>query len=514
MLLVTVGLIGYTGMEAMRSICLEDAINEADRMGETIIRTTLYHMLENKKDRAYQEINEIGKQQQVERIRIINKNGRITFSTLPEEIGTILDKKASACNMCHKDHQVLVLTSSMSRSRLFVGPEGHQVLGIAKAIYNQPNCSNASCHQHSPSERILGVLDIVLSMKNMHHKTASYRNRVAVIGVILVIAVIICITFMTEKLVNDPLKRLLRHTERVARGALNISVEVTSRDELGELADAFNRMTQSLKKARDELEEWGRTLEARVIERTREVEEMQAQLIRAEKMASLGQLAAGIAHEINNPLTGVLSFAFLVRDDTRLDPSLKPDMDVIIEETQRCAKIVKGLLEFSRARAPLKKEVCLNELIESVTSLLERQSSFLDIAIIKEFDPDLPRLPVDPNQLQQVFMNMFVNASHAMPDGGRITVRTNTDRAGKCVSVEIADTGCGIPEENLGRIFDPFYTTKKDGTGLGLSISYGIIRNHGGQIDVKSEVGEGTTFIIRLPIPDKEVECPQQGIQE
>ena len=513
-LILTVVLLGYTGMEAMRQNCLEEAVNDADRLGDTIIRTTFYHMQENNKERAYLEINEIGKQRHVECIRIINKSGRITFSTIPEEIGTLLDKAAAACNVCHIDHQTLVQTSSMSRSRIFIGPKGHEVLGIAKAIYNKPSCSSVSaCHRHRPSQRILGVLDVELSLENMRDRIATYRNRVAVIGVILVIGVIICISLMTEKLVSQPLRLLLRHTERVAKGFLDAAVEVKSNDELGDLAEAFNRMTVSLKKARQELEEWGRTLEARVIERTREVEQMQAQLIRAEKLASLGQLAAGIAHEINNPLTGVLSFAALVKDDSRLDPSLKEDLELIIEETQRCAKIVKGLLEFSRARAPQKKEVCLNEIIESVTGLLERQSSFLDIKIVKELDPDLPRLNIDPNQIEQVFMNMFLNASHAMPEGGTIRIKTKANWEDNCIMVEISDTGCGIPKENLDRIFDPFYTTKPEGTGLGLSISYGIISNHGGQIDVKSEVGKGTTFLIRLPMSGRE-ECPQARLQQ
>ncbi len=509
-LLVTVALLGYTGTEAMKSVSIEEAIAEADRLGETIIRTTFYNMLENNKERLYREITAISLQKHVELIRIINKNGIITFSTSPNEIGTKLDKKAAACNMCHFDHRALLKTSSMSRSRIFVGPSGHKVLAIAKAIYNQPSCSSAACHQHPASQRILGVLDVELSLEAMTLKVASYRNRVAFIGLVLVAAVIICITFLTRKLVSNPLKQLLEHTERVAKGSLDSYLEIRSSDELGDLAEAFNRMTQNLKKAREELEEWGRTLEARVEERTREVERIQAQLIRAEKMASLGQMAAGIAHEINNPLTGILSFASLVRDDPRLPPELKSDLDLIIEETQRCAKIVKGLLEFSRASVPQKKEVNLNQLVESVTFLLEQQSSFFDIEIIKDLDPDIPRLYADPNQLSQVLMNIIINASHAMPGGGRITITTGSNSEGGCVFVAIADTGCGIPKENLSRIFDPFFTTKTDGTGLGLSVSYGIIRNHGGHIDVISEEGKGTTFIIRLPVPDKgDRECPE-----
>ncbi len=505
-LIVTVVILGYTGTEAMKSVSIEEAIAEADRLGETIIRTTFYSMMENNKERLSQELTSISAQKHVEVIRIINKNGKITFSTSPFEIGTKLDKKAAACNMCHFDHRVLLKTSSMSRSRIFTSPHGHKILAIAKAIYNQPSCSNAACHQHPPDQRILGVLDVELSLEDMTLKVASYRNRVAFIGIVLVVAVIIAITFLTNKLVSRPLKQLLEHTERVAQGSLDTYLDIRSNDELGELAQAFNRMTHNLKKAREELEEWGRTLELRVEERTKEVEKMQVQLIRAEKMASLGEMAAGIAHEINNPLTGVLSFAYLVHDDPKLPEELKEDLQVIIDETQRCAKIVKGLLEFSRASVPQKKEVNLNELIESVTFILQQQSSFFNIELIKELDPNIPKLYADPNQLSQVLMNIIINASHATPEGGRITIKTGIDQEEDSVFAEISDTGCGISEENLSRIFDPFFTTKSQGTGLGLAVSYGIVKNHGGSLDVWSEVGKGTTFIIHLPISEQEVD--------
>ena len=501
-LVVTVAILGYTGMEAMKSVSIEEAVAEADRLGETILRSTFYNMLENNKERLHRDITAISSQKHVELIRIINKNGIITFSTSPKEIGTRLDKKAAACNMCHIDHRTLLQTSSMSRSRIFAGPSGHKVLAIAKAIYNQPSCSTAACHQHPDNQRILGVLDVELSLEAMTLKVASYRNRVVFIGLGLVLAVIISITYLTRRLVSRPLKELLEHTERVAGGSLDSRVEIKSTDELGELAEAFNRMTQNLKKAREELEEWGRTLEARVEERTRELEQMQAQLVRAEKMASLGEMAAGIAHEINNPLTGILSFASLVREEPSLDPELKPDLDIIIKETRRCARIVKGLLEFSRASVPQKKDVNLNKLIESVTYLLQQQSSFFNIQIITDLDEDIPDLLADPNQLSQVLMNIIINASHATQEGGSITVRTGYESEDRCVVVKIIDTGCGIPKENLGRIFDPFFTTKSDGTGLGLAVSYGIIKNHGGDIDVKSEVGKGTTFTIKLPVQD------------
>jgi two-component system NtrC family sensor kinase len=265
-------------------------------------------------------------------------------------------------------------------------------------------------------------------------------------------------------------------------------------------------MTNNLKKARDELEDWGRNLEAKVEDRTREVKQMQAQLARSEKLASLGELVAGIAHELNNPLTGVLVFSSLIRKDEKLHPELQGDIDVIVHETERCATIVKGLLDFSRESIPRKEPSSLNQIMDRTLTLVGHQSFFHDIEIRKDYSGDIPDVLVDPNQIEQVFINMLLNASQAMNGKGVLAIRTRVGPDGRRASIDISDTGCGIPEENLNRIFDPFFTTKANkGTGLGLSVSYGIIENHGGEIEVQSRMGAGTTFTILLPLPQMEL---------
>jgi two-component system, NtrC family, sensor kinase len=259
-------------------------------------------------------------------------------------------------------------------------------------------------------------------------------------------------------------------------------------------------MTESLRSARNELEEWGKNLEAKVEERTREIKQIQNQLIRSEKLVSLGKLVAGITHEINNPLTGIMMFATLTGQNPKLDPALKSDIDVILAEAQRCAKIVKGLLDFSRESIPQKKSASLNNVMDNTLELVCRQSNFQNIDIVKDYKPDMPLFPIDSNQIQQVFLNMLLNAGQAMPKCGSIFITTYTE-ADDYACIKITDTGEGIAEENIGKIFDPFFSTKSDrGTGLGLSVSYGIIERHGGKIEVQSKVNEGTTFIIKLPL--------------
>jgi two-component system NtrC family sensor kinase len=257
-------------------------------------------------------------------------------------------------------------------------------------------------------------------------------------------------------------------------------------------------MTAHLQLAQDELYHLASSLETKVAERTRELQQMQSQLVRSEKLASLGELVAGIAHEINNPLTGILVFANLLHEDARLHPELQADLSVIQRETQRCSAIVQRLLAFSREAPPQKKRLSLHPLLDNTLQLLENQPSFKNIQLVRDYAPDLPAIEVDEGQLSQVFMNILLNALQAMPDGGSLKLQTM--QVGERVEIVITDTGCGMEEAQLARIFDPFYTTKPTGTGLGLSVSYGIIEGHGGNIRVESKVGQGTQIWIELPI--------------
>ncbi len=499
-LLVFMLFFAYINITTIKTMLLKEAISEADKFGETIIKTTHYEMLENRRERAYEMIQKVGTLQGLDHIRMINKNGKITFSTEIDEIGRHLNKKEAGCNMCHTDNELKVHASTMNRSRVFINKRGKQVLGIAKAIYNEEGCYLSACHSHSPEQRTLGVLDVIVSLDNMNMQVGDYRNKIVFLILLLLISVSLTITFSIHRLVNRPLKGLLAQTKKLSQGDLDAQLQNRSNDEMGELSEAFNQMTASLKSARLEVTEWGKNLEAKVSERTREIRQMQTQLIRSEKLVSLGRLVAGIAHEINNPLTGILMFAKLTSNSPNLDPFLKKDLAVIINETNRCAKIVNGLLDFSRESIPQKKPASLNNIMEVTLALIGQQSIFHNIHFVRGYQPDLPLIPVDENQIEQVFINILLNAGQSMTGGGAIRIETFTEN-GEFNCVKITDTGTGITEENIERIFDPFFTTKNDkGAGLGLSISYGIIERHGGKIEVQSDVREGTTFTIKLPL--------------
>jgi len=494
------GILDYINLGNFRNVMIEYATTNADQVAEIIKQSTYDAMLKNDKDSLYRMVGRIAQSNSIERIRLINRDGTVAFSNIKEEIGSTINKSAerNITDLVAADQRKL--PAPRNRSRIYQASNGQEVLGFTKAIYNQPGCSTVACHFHRNEDAVLGVLDISISLESLRKKSNEYRLQFIVMTCLLLLLIGVLITFLVRRLVNRPVQRLMQHTAQVASGNLAARVSAASRDELGELSVAFNQMTENLLKAREEINQWAISLEHKVEQRSREIKLMEAQLHRSEKLASLGNLVAGIAHEINNPLTGVLLYASILDQDKRLDPLLKQDLDRIIAETRRCADIVKQLLEFSREAVPHKDAVSVNTLLDKVIGLLRHQPGFRNITITCRYNEGLPDVSVDPSQIQQVFVNLFINACHAMPEGGAIEVGTSLSGDGNFVRVGIKDNGCGIAEEHLGRIFDPFFTTKTEGTGLGLSISYGIVENNGGTIEVKSVEGVGSTFTVALPV--------------
>lgn len=511
-LVLTMTIFAAINIKTIERSFLLEAIHHSDDLSETLLRTTHYHMLEDNRKRVYQMIQEVGSQHGIEHIRLIKKDGEISFSTHPLEIGTLVDKNTEACNMCHGRNIPRTHASTMNRSRIFVDRDGKEVIGIANGIYNEPACYTAACHVHSKDVKLLGVLDVTVSLEQVTAMGTLYRNSTIIFTVFLLLLTSLCLSLLTHSLVNKPLKKLLKHTQQLTLGNLDTRIRNAPKDELGDLYEAFNQMAQSLQQNQHELKVWAATLESKVEQRTREIKKMQSKLVRSEKLASLGELVAGIAHEINNPLTGILMYSSMIRSDSRIDSDLHEDLDIIIQETQRCALIVKDLLDFSRESKMEKAPVPLTTIMEKTLALLSPQASFDDIQIVRKYAQDIPTIPVDPNQIEQVFMNLLINASQAMAGKGSLTIETGQTENPAGVFVKISDTGCGIPPENLAKIFDPFFTTKEHvGTGLGLSVSYGIIQHHGGTIEVESQVGSGTTFIITLSMPAPATE-PMQAL--
>ena len=356
---------------------------------------------------------------------------------------------------------------------------------------------------YRPIRDIAGRTIGMLYVGMLEKPYVDLRNRVmatfAGIAGLCVLFLLGLLAFVARR-ITLPLAVMVEATDKIAQGDLRQRVALEGRDEIGQLARAFNRMTDELSTAQEDLTQWGKTLERRVEERTRELRETRDQLVVSEKLASLGKMAAGVAHEINNPLTSILLHTHLLLE--RPGEDVERTLNLIADETTRCAGIVKGLLEFARQTPSQAVPMDINDVIDRIVLLLEKQAAVRNIRIERILDRSLPAVEVDKNKIQQVFFNLAINACEAMPTGGTLVIASLMSRDGIHIEITFTDTGVGISKENLPKLFDPFFTTKTLGTGLGLAVSYGIIRQRGGTILVRSDVGKGSVFTVRIPLAD------------
>jgi len=294
------------------------------------------------------------------------------------------------------------------------------------------------------------------------------------------------VSYFIARGIHVPIRKLVSASKEVAEGNLDTKVIVRTNDELQYLAISFNRMSEALKK-RDE------QLKAFTTQR----------IIKSERLALVGQLAANVAHELNSPLQGIVTFSHLmIEDDICDNPNHITSLEKIVVQANRCRDIIRGLLDFSRQREPDKALYNVNSVIGSCIALVEHQALFHNIQIVKNFQENLPLAILDASQIERVFINIIMNAAEAMEGNGKLSLDTRFDEEKQSIEIIFSDTGPGINEEHLKIIFDPFFTTKDvgHGTGLGLAISYGIVKGHKGKLSVESEVGKGTAFLISLPI--------------
>ena len=601
--LVIIGIFAFFNVKAQSNSLTAEVERHANQLSETVVSSTRFDMMLNQRDRIQQIISSIGNQPHIRDVRILNKIGEIIYSSNPDNMNKMVDKNAESCYACHAEDKPLEQISITERTRIFqTHLDSSRVLGIITPIYNEKSCWTAECHAHPKDQKVLGVLDVSISLAEVDKVILRTEIEIVIFAIVAVLVVGLIIGLFIKRWVSKPVNNLLSATQQVSQGNLNYAIKETSEDEIGKLASSFNNMTKKLSEAR-------------------------LQLFQSDKMASLGRLAAGVAHEINNPLTGVLTYSSFLLKRTKDNPEFQDDLKVIVRETIRSREIVKSLLDFARQSVPKKSLADLNEVIDKAVSVVDNQLSIKKIIVDKKLDSNLPRITLDSNQMEQVFINLFVNASDAMAKkGGTITVNSRlvslapfgttqirkatcrkrhslidndfkidglpalkvkvfsdnkegiihldpvygrhrnnfelgfkinknakfvcpecnvsliqedklcpkcgspilafdlgpegiyevcssensnwekwdyVDSAGvqEYVEILVTDTGSGINNEDLPKIFDPFFSTKgQKGNGLGLAVIWGIIDNHNGTINVESEVGKGTTFKILLPL--------------
>ncbi|KPJ51938.1 hypothetical protein AMJ39_09015 [candidate division TA06 bacterium DG_24] len=498
-MIVFFGLYTYINIRFHTSHLMENVLLSANRVGDVIRRSTHYSMLLNRREDLHHTIQTIGNEPGIDGIRIYNKRGEIMFSTTPGEDGSSVDLQAEACYVCHAEEKPLEALPMKKRSRIFSSLQGYRVLGVINPIMNEPVCYNAECHAHPSDQAVLGVLDVKMSLGQVDEMVAESRTRMIIYAVLLMALVAFLSAGFIFLMVHTPVKKLIAGTQEISNGNLSHEISIQSRDEIGHLARSFNLMTRNLVKAQDHL-------------------------CQMEKMASIGKLSATVAHEINNPLAGILTYTKLVlrmfkKDRLTLEEkkSVEKYLSFIKNETGRCGDIVKNLLLFSKRTGGDFRPESINTIIEKSLQLVNHHLEIQGVTLEKELSQGDDIISCDANQLQQAFIALFVNGVEAMPKGGTLKVKTEyMDGGGGAARILISDTGYGIPEEIRPNIFDPFFSTKKDEkrVGLGLSVVYGIIQRHGGSIHVESETNRGTTFIVSLPRQRHEKDAAGRKLKE
>jgi PAS domain S-box-containing protein len=609
--ILVIGIYATVNISTQRNQLIHQVIQSTSLVSETIKRSMRYDMLKYQPERLHRAIDTIGGQEGIEKVRIFNYLGEIIYSSDRQEMGAMVDKSSEQCYACHAREKPFERLTTSARSRIFETSVDQRVLGMINPIYNEPDCYSASCHVHPKEQKVLGVLDIDVSLADVDGVIISSKKKMILFAMVAILAISMTIGLFIQRSVSRPVKQLLRGTERVAAGDLSTSLEISSANEIGTLARSFDQMTQRLQdseqglKASEEkyrslfdndpnpifvfdrstfqiidaniraTEKYGYTREellqmsfrdlgdpedaekirSSVVEaciflpkvRHRKKDgrlihvdihscprvhlgedviianiadisdsiQAEAQLIQASKMATLGEMSAGVAHELNQPLNAIRIGSDLLKKMLDRGEKIEPDLAhkvsrEISAQVERAANIINHLREFGRkSELDGLEKVDINKPISDVFTVLGQQLKLRQIKVDLDLAENLPHVYGVSNRLEQVFINLVMNARDAIEEMGErgyqngreglLTIRTYQEK--RRVVAVVSDNGVGMPERVKEKIFEPFFTTKDvgRGTGLGLSISYGIIKDYEGTIEVESKPGSGTIFKITFP---------------
>jgi len=511
---------GYIIQSAQQGQLLRTMILGADQLSKSITSAIWHSMLADDRGSAYQIMGTIAEKQGIDRIRMFNSEGQLTFSTDTAEASMI---KAGDCQVCHQLSRPGMRPAQPAGSlakhaapgdgvRIVTSANGHRSLNVAATIYNERSCAQAECHAHPEKMRVLGVLDVALGLDVLDQEAAAMRGNVIFTAVLQILLAGSMIVLLIRKFVGVPIRDLIAGTKAVAKMDLDKPIAIRNKSqELQELEESFNLMRERLRTALGELNEATNLLEARVAERTEQLKAAHQKLLHNDRLTSLGQLAASVAHEINNPISGVLNLSMLLERIMRegkvppgREEECKKYLARISQETARVGRIVCDLLAFSRRSKPQRANADLNQVVKTTVSLVSHKLKLNDTQVDLQLAPDLPHIKCDASQIQQVILNLVLNASEATHarQGATVSIRTRRSSDARQVELLVQDNGEGIAPENLRKIFDPFFTTKAEGkgVGLGLAVVYGIVQAHDGDIEVKSDLGRGTVFTVSLPL--------------
>jgi two-component system, NtrC family, sensor kinase len=480
----------------------------------SIVEGALYHsMLRNDKTELYNTLDLINTLAGIDEVNLYDNTDYLVYSSYSPNATHYNDPD---CMNCHSDlnsifpgeektYRIIDLESSCSMHML---ENSQRYLLIRNPIMNETSCYTADCHAHEKEDRVLGSLIIKMPLGSFDKAIQESSTNYFLIAALITFLLSSFLVLFTRINIKNPLHALVDASMAVAKGDTNtrLKIKPNQLQDMRMVSLAFNEMLDKLQTANLELENWSKQLEYKVQKKSEELGAVQNELIQIERIASLGKLSASVAHELNNPLSGILIYTKLVHkqlanpeiDDAKRDSMLKK-LKLIEGETKRCGDIVKGLLDFSR-KDENDHEIChLHEILSGTFELMKHPLKIANVAFNTHFQATNDLIKCSPNQIKQACLAMIVNASEAISPGvqGEILLKT-TNPSEETIQIEIIDNGKGIAKENLPHIFEPFFSTKHEasGIGLGLAIVHGIIQNHKGKINIESEIGHGTTFAI------------------
>ncbi len=505
-LVLMLGVYTYVTINSLASNMTYINYQNAYNISDLIKKSMRYSMLLNRREDIIQIMKMLGTEKGVRGIRVYNKQGLIIFSTDSTEIFKKVNTSSEACIGCHVNSKPLVKLSNENKMRIYRDAAGRRILGVINPIRNESDCSSGSCHAHSAQTEVLGVLDVMISLDQLDKIIARNTHSTLINGLLITVVIsFFCGLFITF-LVNKPLKKLTKGLDEIGEGNLSYKIPIHSQDELGQVAVRFNEMSSNLEEARRQLENWSDDLNKKVMQKSEELKKVYQQVVEIEKLASLGKLSATVAHELNNPLEGILTYSKLIKRKLIENgkqgefSKLIDYLNLISDESSRCGKIVKDLLLFSHKEDNEFYEESLVSIVDRSILVIRHHLEVNKIELVRKYQAEKVRLYCSPSKIQQAVMSLLINALEAMPYGGKVEVITANEN--DTLVLRISDTGSGISEKDLPHIFEPFFTTKEPskGTGLGLSIVYGIINYHNGFVEVEQTSEAGTTFKVTLPL--------------
>lgn len=511
-LFVSVGIIFRSVNEGY----LKKVIRQSGNNIGSIVEGALYHsMLKNDRGALENTLDVINDLPGIEDVNMYDNEDNLVYSTFSDNP---LEHNNPNCKQCHGDINSVLPGQSQSFKVVNIDTKcemsqkdySYRLLFIKSTIRNEPSCYTAACHAHNERDKVLGSFVIRIPLEDLDTAIKKSSFDFFLLAAIATVLLASFLLLFTRRKINKPLNEIVKASESVSRGDKSTRLELgaTQLNDMKMVSNAFNEMLDNLQSANDELQNWSQQLEYKVQKKSEELTEIQNELIHVEKIASLGKLSSSVAHEINNPLSGVLTYTKLVHKQLsklNLEKEEKESMLkylMIIEyETKRCGDIVKGLLDFSRKDHLELKVHHLHNILKETFTLLDHQMKIANITFITDLKAKEDSIRCNDNQIKQACIAILLNASEAISGSGEIIMRTSNFDKG-FIRLEIIDNGAGIAKEDQQHVFEPFFSAKEktSGIGLGLAIVHGIITSHKGRVELKSDVGKGTTIIITLPL--------------